>query len=147
MIRHGGEYVNATQGVADGVRGLESPLWDPLEFAGKGEIVDVPSTQLRPPPGKITFRDEWNHSARVEDAASVPDSIKFILYDAKGLETSDAAQATRRVPILEISTRSVDAHGKPVEPRLASIIEITSYGPEHHFLRHTTARVPFSGPK
>ena len=103
---------------------------------------DNQARSFAPHPGKITFHDEWNHTNRTEDAASVPDSIKYVLYDANGSETSDATLATRRVPVLEISTRSVDANGKPVEPKHAAIIEITSYSPEHRALRHTTARVP-----
>ncbi len=100
------------------------------------------SKQFPPHPGKIVFGYQWNRTQEVKDAGSVPDEIKFVYYDAGGAETSDLAKAVHRVPVLEILTTSVDAEGKPVEPKRATLIEITAFGPDHRFLRHTTARVP-----
>jgi hypothetical protein len=98
--------------------------------------------QFPPHPGKVVFHYEWNHSDQVQDAKDIPDGNKFIYYDAKGSETSDLSLATRRVPILEVTTVSVDANGKPVEPKHASVISISEYGPDHRELRHTSARIP-----
>ncbi len=100
------------------------------------------SQQFAPHPGKVVLHYQWNHSDKTQDAADIPDGHRFIYYDAQGSETSDASLATTRVPIVEVTTVSVDRNGTPVEPRHAAVITITEFGPDHRQLRHTSARMP-----
>ena len=90
-------------------------------------------------PGNITEHYLWNKSTKVEKASEVPDNIRFIYFDASQQETSDTAHAASRVPVLDIDIVSTDKNGKLIDPTRASRYEMTYYGPDHRFLRHTTA--------
>ena len=95
-----------------------------------------------PHPGRIVHHYLWNGKDEVVDAATVPDEVKFIYYDAKGGQTSDTSLASYRVPILEVDITSLDKDGKPVAPEHAVRFFMNEYGPQHRELRHTTASAP-----
>jgi hypothetical protein len=100
-------------------------------------MTNTATAAFPPHPGKIIFRSAWDHSEKTVSASEVPDTNKFVYYDANGVETSDTAHATKRVPILEVDMVSVDKDGKLVDPKKAATITVTEYGPDHKELRHT----------
>lgn len=81
----------------------------------------------------------WNGKNEVVEAATVPDDVKFIYYDAEGEQTSDTSTASDRVPIVEVEITSLDKTGKPVAPKHAVLFFMNEYGPRRRELRHTTA--------
>ena len=93
-------------------------------------------------PGRIIHHYLWNGKDEVVDASTVPDEVKFIYYDAKGEQTSDASSASYRVPVVEVDITSLDKNGKLVAPDHAVQFFMNEYGPQHRELRHTTASAP-----
>lgn len=98
-----------------------------------------------PHPGTVKFIDLWNHSEKIKPADDVPDNMKFFCMDANRFEVS-REQAAWCIPIVEYVTLSLDQHGKPVEPRVADFIRITSYGPNHSYIGSTVTPPNFRKP-
>ncbi len=71
---------------------------------------------------------------RLED---VPESQRFV-YLKDGVETSDPAEATERIPIVEVRMISIDERGHLVSKDDAAKLIIEERGPEGRPLRHTT---------
>jgi hypothetical protein len=84
-------------------------------------------------PGTITWVYLWNDSRKVEPAENYDDRFKFFCLDANG------DVAVKCIPIVEIVTLSVDENGNPVVPNEADSIEISTYGPGHTFVQHTSS--------
>ena len=95
-----------------------------------------------PHPGRITHHYLWNNKDEIVDAATVPDEVKFVYYDAHGQDTSDMSAASYRVPIVRVDITSLDKEGKPVAPEHATHFFMSEIGPQHRELRHTTAAAP-----
>ena len=75
----------------------------------------------------------------MESAAGRPPALNFVFLNATGEQVSNPDLATQRVPVVELDILTVDASYRPVAPPKAAHIEMTEYGPNHRFLRHTTA--------
>lgn len=95
-----------------------------------------------PHPGRIVHHYLWNGKDEVVDGSTVPDTVKWVYYDAHGSQTSDVGAASYRVPIVEVEITSLDVNGKPVAPNHATRFFMSEYGPQHKEVRHTTASAP-----
>ncbi len=83
--------------------------------------------RFAPHPGHVLFRT-LGQPDRVEDAASVPDGVKFVYYGPDGAETDGRQGAVRRVPVVEIDMAR--------DPK-TGWVEIVQYGPGRRFLKST----------
>ena len=93
-------------------------------------------------PGTVAVHYDWNHSTQILNAATLPESRRFVYRSRDDHEVSNANGACYRVPIVEENVLSFDSKGKAVEPKYATFFSITQYGPGHHYLRETQANAP-----
>ena len=100
------------------------------------------NTSFAPHPGHIVQHYKWNGKDEIVSASEVPDSVKFIYYDASGQQTADTTAAKYRVPVVEIDIVTLDRNGKSVDPEHAVQFFMTEYGPSHRELRHSTSTAP-----
>ena len=113
----------------------------------KGHSMQVGTTPsanktFAPHPGRIVQHYKWNGKDESVSASEVPDSVKFIYYDASGQQTADTSAAQYRVPVVEIDIVTLDRDGKSDDPEHAVHLFMTEYGPGHRELRHSTSTAP-----
>ncbi len=94
-------------------------------------------TEFAPHPGTIRMVEVQTETSRDVPIADVPEAQRFV-YLKDGIETSNPAEATERVPIVEVRMISVDARGNLVPKEQATKLVIHEFGPEGRALRHTT---------
>jgi hypothetical protein len=90
-------------------------------------------------PGTLRVLNFFHNSSTVTPVDEFPESKRFV-YLKDGVETDDQAEATERVPIVEMHLISLDATGKLVPSDQAATIRIKEFGPDHRPLRSTTLR-------
>ena len=97
----------------------------------------VSETPFAPHPGSIRMVEVQAETSRDVPIDEVPEDRRFV-YLKDGVETGNPAEATERVPIVEVRMISVDARGNLVPKGSAAKLVIYEIGPEDRPLRHTT---------
>jgi len=94
-------------------------------------------TRFADHPGTVRVEDVFRKTTEVTSVAEVPESRRFV-YLKNGVETHNPAEATERVPIVEVHVLSVDEKGNLVPTEQAHTVRIKEFGPDHRPLRSTT---------
>jgi hypothetical protein len=88
-------------------------------------------------PGTVLVEDLFRKTSQVTPVAEIPESRRF-LYLKNGVATHDPAEATERVPIVEVHVLSVDANGNLAPAEQAHTVRIKEFGPGRRPLRSMT---------
>lgn len=94
-------------------------------------------TEFAPHPGSIRMKEMYTGTERVVPISEVPEAQQFVWLKG-GIETANKAEATERVPIVEVRMISIDERGNLVPKEEATQLVIHEFGPEGRALRHTT---------